>query len=124
MDAVRRSAHLYYQPDTLYGYGIPDFDKAYSLLKKWPLPVNSPAELSIFPNPFRDHIVIDFYSFISEPFTIEAYGTWGRKNYSASVPAINNTYVMIDGLEGLPRGTVIFKIIFATKTITYKCVKI
>lgn len=29
MDLVRRSAHQYHQPDNIFGYGIPDFWKAY-----------------------------------------------------------------------------------------------
>ena len=33
MDAVRRSADNYEAPNNVFGYGIPDFEKAYRILR-------------------------------------------------------------------------------------------
>ena len=53
MQAVRRSAHLYPQFDTAFGYGIPDYEKAYQLLKEaLPVPSRQPfPEVRLYPNP-------------------------------------------------------------------------
>jgi hypothetical protein len=52
-DAIRRSAHRADRPDTLYGYGVPDFGKAADLLK---LVVDTTApvlpDFTVGPSPF------------------------------------------------------------------------
>ena len=34
MDAIRRSGDNYETPNNIFGYGIPDFAKAYTILKE------------------------------------------------------------------------------------------
>ena len=33
MDAIRRSGDIYETPNNVFGYGIPDFEKAYFMLR-------------------------------------------------------------------------------------------
>lgn len=42
VEAVRRSANRYAQPDDVFGYGVPDFIKAYELLNEESAPSGSP----------------------------------------------------------------------------------
>lgn len=59
MEAIRQSSHLYNHSDSSYGYGIPDFRKAYRILSE-----NSINEITdnhiviIYPNPTSDYIYI------------------------------------------------------------------
>ncbi len=52
LESVRSSAHLYSSPDTLYGYGIPNF-----MLALWELDSDRASDLddriNIYPNPFQ-----------------------------------------------------------------------
>ncbi|MFN3875309.1 MAG: S8 family peptidase [Flavobacteriales bacterium] len=59
MDAVRRSAHLWYMPNDSMGYGIPDFMQAHA----WLTLTTSVDELSgaspvALPNPFDDQLSV------------------------------------------------------------------
>ncbi len=60
LDAVRQSSSFYNSPDNRYGYGIPDFEKAYTVLQDKRL--NAYSELlgndwiHIFPVPFQETI--------------------------------------------------------------------
>lgn len=53
-EAVEKSSNQYFTPDSLIGYGIPDFEKAYWILEK--KGQNNP--LRVFPNPSNGHIVV------------------------------------------------------------------
>ncbi len=48
--AIRESAHLYSAPEDQYGYGIPDFEAAYTVLS---LEDNQSNTIQIFPNPIK-----------------------------------------------------------------------
>lgn len=53
---IEQSADKFYNPDKSYGYGLPNFEKAYQLLS---LPVfNNGDKLKVFPNPSSEKINI------------------------------------------------------------------
>lgn len=66
-----------------------------------PVPLNL---ISVTPNPFRDHLNINF--FIAEPydFGIEIYNSCGRKNYIADFPDVIYSQRESLNLEFLPKG--------------------
>lgn len=67
MDAVRQSAHLSANPDTLFGYGIPDFKLAYNMLLQ--SAINECEEnpgFYLFPNPATDMITLSFSSSVPD----------------------------------------------------------
>ena len=49
--AIKRSANQYFNPDTLLGYGIPNFNVAYSVLSLGEVNFPSNQTLHIYPNP-------------------------------------------------------------------------
>ena len=56
--AIEQSAHLFYAPEDQYGYGIPNFYRAYEILK---LAENRATQnLIIFPNPVIDFLNVYF----------------------------------------------------------------
>jgi hypothetical protein len=57
--AIEQSASIYTKPDSLLGYGIPDFEKADKYLKTvTSLPLIREANWAVSPNPFTDQIII------------------------------------------------------------------
>jgi len=58
MDQVRRSAHQYWTPDNMLGYGIPNFDKAY-IIGADELELKSAQKFAVYPNPFKDKLNIN-----------------------------------------------------------------
>lgn len=56
-DYIRRSAHLYLNPNDSMGYGIPNFDTAFTLSAPQYLAFESNYQL--YPNPIRDYLIID-----------------------------------------------------------------
>ncbi len=57
--AIEQSAHQYNQPDSLLGYGIPDFQKADIILKNTGIrTMGNSSDWIVSPNPFSDYIFI------------------------------------------------------------------
>lgn len=81
MDVVQKSADHYFHPDNKIGYGIPDFNIAYLLLKN-----ESPENelLNIFPNPAGDYTIVQINSNEIGPAHLDIYDVSGKflRNYS------------------------------------------
>lgn len=60
-DAIIKSASQYTHPDTIKGYGIPDFYKAYLQLKGGQYLFQEKI-MRIYPNPSHDKVTVIFYS--------------------------------------------------------------
>ena len=54
MQIIRESGHLYHNPNPEYGYGIPDFYKAYA--DHVGVDYYNPLKISVFPNPTADKL--------------------------------------------------------------------
>lgn len=79
MDAVRQSAHMSANPDTLFGYGIPDFKLAYDMLLQSAINESEAnKKFYLFPNPAKDMITISFSSVVSEPKQIVLFDIYGK----------------------------------------------
>jgi subtilisin family serine protease len=84
IEYILKSSSQFNDPDSLMGYGLPDFEKAYMLgaekLKS--------SKLKVYPNPFKDSFFIKLPEdpVDSENLTISLYDVTGRKilikNYS------------------------------------------
>jgi hypothetical protein len=76
--AIQRSADRYMTPDTLYGYGLPNFEQALNILGVNNLQVENSA-LSVYPNPIQDIAYLDVN--IDKQATIELsiYDIQGRE---------------------------------------------
>lgn len=80
IEAIKQSASQYLTPDSLLGYGIPNFDTARMML----LSINNPNIgkgdfiENIYPNPFSDYVQIDFYADGSRKFKAEIFDMAGN----------------------------------------------
>jgi serine protease AprX len=60
LEAIQESSSQYDHPDSLYGYGIPDFLKADRILKYNIKPAEAiSVHFSLFPNPATDHFYLE-----------------------------------------------------------------
>ncbi len=95
LNAIQQSSSQYLSPDSIYGYGIPNFCKADSILTFIlsinNLNVKNENVLSVYPNPFNSNFVIEFYSTKKETVLIELFDVSGRKIISQEQSVFANT---------------------------------
>lgn len=60
IEAIRKSGHLYHNPNYNEGYGIADFKKAYNILRN--SHDSTTFEVTVYPNIISDSIFIDVFS--------------------------------------------------------------
>ena len=91
-EAIIQSAHIYNNPDDLFGYGIPDYGNAMEYLQDYlgipPLqkPVNGIIQ-NVYPNPFTDHITISLKApaDTSDEGQISIYNSSGMRIFQMDV---------------------------------------
>ncbi|MBK8612246.1 MAG: S8 family serine peptidase [Flavobacteriales bacterium] len=94
MDAVRRSASHFDQPNDSIGYGIPDLWRAHLLLGGEDLTgLSTPQILSVQPVPFSDHFEISLYSGPSQRLVLNLWDATGRMVWSAERGIDSEAYV-------------------------------
>lgn len=114
MDAIRKSADRYNDPDSLTGYGIPDFRLAYQILNPNTSVNNKVRErkLSVSPNPFNENFSLHIFSDEGDFAFIEFYDARGMQYFDA-IPLMiykgNNT-IKIDDTSMLPSGLYFVKV--------------
>jgi len=92
-NAIQKSAHQYNTPDTLLGYGIPNFVNAYFILLKESNSAIFNNEFPIvLPNPFDKELFLYTYSDISGEITINIYDVLGRRVMNKSYDLIEGSY--------------------------------
>ncbi|MFL5763095.1 MAG: S8/S53 family peptidase [Bacteroidia bacterium] len=126
--AIQASATQAAAPDSIKGFGIPDFCKADSILG-FVLSVNPVAPLSedvsVFPNPFTEEFYISYYSIHQQTAQCELYDVTGRKvlfqefHFSAG----QKYTLRLPGTDGLSKGTYIMKITTASGVFDKKIIK-
>jgi len=122
--AIEQSASQYSKPDSLIGYGIPDFQKADMYLK-----INSTTTLSaesgwsVYPNPFSDYIVLKNNGISADKnlvisiYTIDGISVWEKAFSSTESVILNN-------LATLPQGILIIQIRSGEKEERIKLLKV
>ncbi|HXB11007.1 MAG TPA: S8/S53 family peptidase [Bacteroidia bacterium] len=128
MSAVKQSASQYATPDSLEGYGIPNFCIANVLLHSLSSPTQTPVTIlnKVYPNPFNNSVTVEFYSSLKQEVTVSLFNSIGQTVYkkSLTVAANGNTLIDIDGLSGLPQGVYLVTVADATGMMyTSKIVK-
>ncbi len=127
--AIQQSATQAFLPDSIQGYGIPDFCKADSILDfilsvHVILPIDQ-GSLSVYPNPFSSNFVIDYYSNKKEIIIIELFDVTGRKITSQEHIVFANTKnnFSIFDLSPLAKGIYSIRLTSADRTYFSKIIK-
>lgn len=117
MQIIRESSHLYNNPDADFGYGIPDFYKAYTTH----VGINDykPLRLSVYPNPATDKLFLTNHD--GDIRSISIYNAAGQLVLQH---AVNGNPLIEINVTSLPKG---FYVGTATmesnRTATFKFVK-
>lgn len=126
--AIKKSASYYQKPDTLYGYGLPDFNKAHQILnviEKENLTNQKSNIVKISPNPFSNSISIHFAKAENSKIKIEICDLQGKKVFREKIK--NNAFYYkefsIKDLEKLSSGIYILRIFTKNNTFSQKIVK-
>lgn len=126
--AIQQSATQAFSPDSIQGYGIPDFCKADSILS-FILSVNTipsnESSLAVYPNPFNSNFVIDFYSNKKETILIELYDIAGKELASEEQVVFANTQnkFSLSTISTIAKGLYTLRVISSDKIYFSKIIK-
>lgn len=128
LDAIQQSASQYLTPDSIYGYGIPNFCKADSILSVMlgVGTINSENEnLSVYPNPFNSSFTVEFFAVNKEVVLIELYDVAGRKVIAQqqTVFANTNNKFSLSDISTIAKGIYTLRLISSDKTYYSKIIK-
>lgn len=129
MDAIRRSANQYNNPDTLLGFGVPDFQVAYNLLMPNQISKFNPStpNISVFPNPIGDSqwLNISFTSPEQCALTVSVYNNIGEMIFHGNVNQVNqgDNDIQIANMDQLSAGVYMIQITSDTYSYSAKFVK-
>ena len=117
MQIIRESSHLYHNPNTEFGYGIPDFYKAYTThvgIHDYNL-----LQLSVYPNPVTDQLNI-----VNPDGNIQTVTLYNASGQLVLQTTVNGNPIVEINVSSLPNG---FYIGTATlnnqQTATFKFIK-
>ncbi len=104
MDAIRKSASQYNSPDSLLGYGIPNFEQAYNFLAGVnPTALSNFEVKRIFPNPCTENTQLLYVSDKVREITISMFAIDGKVIFEKKMiiqPTINgNINISTSGIE-------------------------
>ena len=122
--AIEESAHQYSMPDSLLGFGIPDFKLASELLqsRRVILGKAEDREWQLAPNPFKERLVLQNLDFNLEgEVQIEMHNSLGLAYLSKTFSGKKT--IILDELNHIPPGLVIITIKAQDMSYSYKYIK-
>lgn len=122
INALHESSDRYTTPDSLYGYGLPDFLKALRLLED-EYTFRPVVTMSAGPNPFTDEILFWFH----EPpgsLKVTITGVNGTTILERHFPTFVARSFRLDGLGSLAQGIYIVKAVTDQGDRTFKMIRI
>ena len=117
MQIIRESSHLYHNPNTEFGYGIPDFYGAYA--SHVGIHDYNPLQLSVYPKPVTDQLNI-----VNPDGNIQTVTLYNASGQLVLQTAVSSSPILEINVSSLPNG---FYIGTATlnnhQTATFKFIK-
>jgi len=126
INAIKHSSNQFYSPDSLLGYGIPNFPIAAIFLSGNKIPNFDTENLfTVFPNPYQNDLYIAYNSNDTQNVTVEMFELSGKKLFSINeIPRyVGYNSITLNNLSGLKSGVYIIRLISGNKTTTKKVVK-
>jgi serine protease AprX len=113
IDLIKRGSSQYLEPDTLLGYGIPDYSRIRSLitaLEDVPLA----SRFSIYPNPVENKKL--FVEYLREPLNesvqIDIFDVKGSKVYELSTRYFDHSHKIELDLSGIKKGVYVLNLLY------------
>ena len=122
--AIELSSHLYFKPDVLLGYGIPDMRWAYILLLNLSAPEQQVSNhWTAYPNPVQDALILQKNGGNYETdINIEIFSMDGKLLQKWNKPVTQR--IELRNLQQLPSGILLMKISSSNFTETIKLSKL
>jgi hypothetical protein len=125
--ALQESASQANSPDSLLGYGLPDYGKALFLVQGIdPIRLDNESLFRVYPNPFTDQVNVDFYSHDRQDITIQLLSATGELLYTraATVGFTSINHIGLIEFRNLSSGIYFLRIISETAQHQERVVKI
>lgn len=109
MEKLIQSGNQYASPDSLIGYGIPNFSRAGNIN----IEDLSKSSVKIFPNPFKNHFYINIpeVNLGDDPIYLEIFDLMGRKIVTRQLSqSLAGTRIRINTLSENPSGIYLIKL--------------
>ncbi len=97
MQIIRESSHLYHNPNTEFGYGIPDFYGAYT--SHVGIHDYNPLQLSVYPNPVTDQLNI-----VNPDGNIQTVTLYNASGQLVLQTAVSSSPILEINVSSLPNG--------------------
>ncbi|HEX2395534.1 MAG TPA: S8 family serine peptidase, partial [Bacteroidales bacterium] len=110
--AIIESSDRFYNPNSDYGYGVPDFHLANLLLKAKSHSLESDARVTAFPNPFYNQLYIFFKEPVSSSISIKLFDLAGKEVFQKTYAGIpDRNFLVIDSdFDSIQKGIYIIRI--------------
>ena len=118
MEAIRKSAHQYFNPDTLLGYGIPNFASAFAMISLEEEEQVIPIQVS--PNPFDASLKISVpEEWLNEEIEIRLFNAQGELVLDQSILFHTNS-ISLESLNHLRHGVYILHLSHQNRNYSIK----
>lgn len=122
-NAIQESASQFSHPDSLLGFGIPDFSKALTLLS---IQSKKSYVTEFYPNPFTDHFTLTYHSPFVQDVSLNLYDIIGNRvyqNHSIHCWEGDNR-INVTGLSDLQKGCYILKFTTEISSDSHQMIKV
>jgi serine protease AprX len=112
IETLKMTASQANSPDTLLGWGIPDYSAAFNILGSAHYDIaNSPPAMKLYPNPFNNYLTIEVNEKLQGNITLELYDMEGRMIRSDRLSLSDPTNkIRINSFKSLAGGCYIFRL--------------
>jgi len=125
IDFIQRSASQFQSPDTLIGYGIPNFTLANNLLSLSEFNVSTSSVMNVFPNPWNttSKLHVLYFSDKTEVVTLAVVDVLGRTVYSEKQSVAGGIYQDLAIEPNISNGTYLVTIYSSKGIYNSKIIK-
>lgn len=125
--AIQQSSSQYDHPDSLKGYGIPNFELANHILQAILIkPLQSNSTFRVYPNPCSDYIWLQFFNIDQTlGLSINIFDLLGRLGFNENMDPSEITLDVkyVAAIQNLPSGVYIIQVINGKTTANQKFIK-
>ena len=122
IEAIKATASQASQPDSLLGWGIPNYQYAYTTRSISEKTVNT--QLQTYPNPFTDKLTIGFPDALNGSYTVDIFDLQGKSVYSQTGNNSSLRSLQINDLGFLTPGIYIVKVLNGSLQFSSRILKI
>jgi hypothetical protein len=108
IEAIKAASSQASEPDSLLGWGIPNYELAYTSLSVFDK--SQTQNLTIYPNPVNDKLTIGFPTSITGKYTLEIINLQGKIVYSFNGTENSVRSLQVNDISYLPVGIYLVKV--------------